>query len=157
MYKIIGIFNSIEIFFRVNINRFKIFKKLWKYYLYDFELSDAIFNINMELFKNFYENGGIDHIDWDTKKADREARAMMGEIYNYYFERKSSLNESEILSEEFWKSKRKCSRDLNTMLTKDTEEERELLKHMWQIERYIYEQDQKFLVKLAKINKYLSV
>ena len=79
-------------------------------------------------------------------------------IYNYYFERKSSLNEIEILSDEFWKSKRKsCNRNLETMLSIDTYEEKELLNHMWKIEQYIYEQDQKFLVELAKINKYLTI
>lgn len=157
MYRFIAFFNKIDIFVRVNINRIKIFKKLWKHYQYDFDLSDAIFMIDMELFKNFYENGGIDYIDWDSTKVDKKARAVMGKIYNYYFERKASLEEVNMLSDEYWKSKHSWFGRYTDMLTENTKEEGDFLKHMWQIEQYIYEQDTKFLVELAKIHKYLSV
>jgi hypothetical protein len=51
---------------------------------YSFDIMDSIFKINMEMFKDFYENGGLEMVDWEYTEEHRNAKKKMDRIYFWY-------------------------------------------------------------------------
>jgi len=155
MRKIINFFNSIHIFFIVLVNRIKFFKKIWKCYSYPFDIYESLFDIDMELFKIFFEQSGIDDIvDWDHDAEHRKVRFNMGEIYEYYFERRDLKRDYDYLIKVPCDNKRRDGRD---MFDKNTPEERELYRMAFSISNHLENRDHEIMIKLMEIRKYLWV
>lgn len=154
MRKIINFFENIHIFFIVFVNRIKFFKKIWKYYSYSFDIYDSLFDINMELFKHFFENTNLDYIDWTYEEDSAKARFIMGEIYDYYFERIYLKKEYDKLISIPYENKIKDGRNISDKYTK---EENEFFERAYEIEDYLLKRDEEVMIQLMKIRKYLWV
>lgn len=153
MRKIINFFNNIHIFFIVIINRVKLFSKIWTCYSYPFDIYESIFDINIKMFKHFFENSGIDYYtDWQDDDDHIRARFIMGEIYDYYFERIDLKNDYDKLISIPCENKRKDGRKI---WDKCTKEEDEIYRIAFEIDDYLLKKDDEIMMKLMEIRKYL--
>jgi len=154
MRKIINFFDNIHIFFIIQVNRIKFFSKVWKCYSYPFDIYDSLFEINMELFKHFFEKGNLDYVDWNSDDGSIKARFIMGEIYDYYFERIDLKNDHDRLISIPCDNRRKDGRDI---FDKNTKEEDEMYRMAFEINDYMLKRDEEILIQLMKIRHYLWV
>jgi hypothetical protein len=109
----------------------------------------------MEMFKHFFENSNLDEwVDWEVDDEHMKARFIMGEIYDYYFERINLKNDHDRLISIPCDNKRKDGRNI---WDKNTKEEDEIYKEAFEINDYLLKRDEEVMIQLMKIRKYLWV
>jgi len=64
--------------------KIRLFSKLLKHYQAAWDITDTLFHFNFITFCEFYEEGGLDTVDWVWNEVDREAKAEMDYLYNWY-------------------------------------------------------------------------
>ena len=155
MRKIINFFDNIHIFFIIQVNRIRFFKKVWKCYSYPFDIYNSVFDMNMEMFKHFFENSDLDdNIAWQYDTKHMKVRFIMGEIYDYYFERINLKSDHDRLISIPCDNKRKDGRSI---WDKNTKEEDEMYRISFEIDDYLLKRDEEVMIQLMKIRKYLWV
>jgi hypothetical protein len=89
-------------FIRRRYYKIKLFWKSSKAFYAPWECLDMLVTFNFELLCDFYENGGIDTICWDSDEYHEQAKKDMDYLYNYWKkERQEKQDEIDYLLSEW--------------------------------------------------------
>lgn len=83
-YRIIYFYKDIRFFFKQTFYRLRLFSKLWKQYVAPWEIVESVLDFNMNLFCDFYRNGGINCIEWGSDESHFTAKKWFDKIYKYW-------------------------------------------------------------------------
>jgi hypothetical protein len=102
-YSLDSLYHRFSYPFRRVYYRLRLFKKFWKHYFASWDICDSFLGINMELFCDFYEHGGMDEVVWEDDWGIRDnIKLQMDEIYNWWkVERAKRLEEIDIVLDEW--------------------------------------------------------
>jgi hypothetical protein len=91
-------------FIRRRFYKIRLFWKASKAFYAPWECVDMLVTFNFELLCEFYENGGIDTINWDSDDYHKQAKNDMDNLYTYWKkERKEKQEEIDYLLDEWSK------------------------------------------------------
>lgn len=80
----------------------RLFWKASKAFYAPWECQDMLVAFNFELLCDFYENGGIDSINWEGTEYHLSAKKEMDYLYNYWkVERQEKLDQQEYILEQW--------------------------------------------------------
>lgn len=89
-------------FIRRRFYKIRLFWKASKAFYAPWECQDMLLTFNFELLCDFYENGGIDIIDWESEEFHSNAKKEIDYLYNYWkVERKEKQEENDYLLSEW--------------------------------------------------------
>lgn len=113
-YFIVRKCSDILSFFKVKINRTRLFSKFS--YSYPFDIVDDLPQMVFTIFKEFYEKGQIDIVDWNSDDEHIKIKQNMNNIYNYIVvERQKILNKIDLIDLQLSdiKFKSKCKKNIS--------------------------------------------
>src|SRR5271157_2693052 len=156
--------------YRKAIDKIRLFKKCWKYLCMPWESVQAAFHVPMEIFKEFYEGEFINAesiVDWTSIAQDRKAKRQMDEIYAYYtYQRDAIIGIGDVYLD-LWYSTIKWGWDydadeeeqvqpfINLKPGASKEQHDYYYKMHWKYETEVFNKDEKYLVMLSKLTKFL--
>ena len=140
--------------------KLRLFRKFWKSYFASRDIVDSMLEINMGLFCEFYDRGGIDKVDWEWEDSRIEVKSKMDEIYNWWkVERKKRLEEIDVILDTWgdhhvtwWKELHNGFREHCSATNKYADYLFELLS---QLESSLEKETEKYLVWLMEMRNYL--
>jgi len=169
--------------YRKAFYKIRLFKKCWKYLCMPWESVQAAFHVPMEIFKEFYEGEFINAesiVDWTSTAQDRKAKRQMDEIYTYYtYQRDAIIGIGDVYMnlwystyKSWWEDAEVESLPQEDLTEKDkkekwveykssvrpgyTQEQQDYYSKMhWKYETEVFDKDEKHLVMLSKLTKFL--
>jgi hypothetical protein len=158
-WRIVDFFNNIKYDIYHFPKRNKL-KRLFNHY-YSFDICEDITNINFTVFKDFYENGELDIIDWESDDHHSTAKKTMDSLYfyvNYFRPKYLKINEHLL---EKWDSDVDWGKDTDNegfsiMIFKNkTPENEKIIDTYHKIEDFLNKYDIIYLHKLIDIKNFL--
>lgn len=121
------------------IRRISVGFRLAKQFQYSFDVVDTIFDSCFFLFNEFYENGNIDMVNWNSDPSHIFAKKEMDHLY-FWFNvlRNKQLQKMEML----------CKRSIKNHRTSSYRKEIDVANN-------IYNKQQEMLERLIKIREYM--
>ena len=147
-------------------NRIKFFKKLWPTYFAAWDICETILDFNFELFCNFYEDGDLELVEWNSDKYHKNAKKWFDEIYKYWkIERPKLIEDCDNLLMEWSKHYKFWWEESNEIdengekyfeyKSEENEEAEELFKQHSELEQEIEKLDKKYLKKIIDLKDYM--
>jgi hypothetical protein len=131
---------------------------------YSFGIDEKITDINFAMFKDFYECGELNIVDWTWTAKHRRAKSEIDRIYFYvsYFRPKYMKIMDELLNKWFNATPHtKTQKGIHGFVEyvknqKDTDDYKTKIQALrWRMEEFIDTKDIEYLVRLMKIKDFL--
>lgn len=151
-----------KLFYKVKLwgHRIKVHTPIIKNY-WKFDMVEQIPFVLSTYFVDFYENGQLDLIDWDSDPEHKQARKDMTELYIWFKWWKPMLETfSGKMMDEYWeysgKPKNiKLENTLNWINKEKTEEEIQKWKYCIGLDNLIAEKNKYYMAKLVGMHEWL--
>jgi len=141
-------------YIKTRVKQFKM-KELFDNY-YSFDIIDDITEINFAMFKDFYENGGLDGVNWESDDYHSTAKKSMDRLYFYinYLKPKGRKLYEKLLDK--WATCNIVSiTKQGIKFREQTEQEHKIFDVMQNLENFLFDKDEEYLHLLVSIRKYL--
>jgi len=152
----------IKIFYKIKrlYRKLNFFKKLWYNYFAAWDIINPIVEFNFLLFKEFYEKGGLNIVDWNSDENHKLIKLEIDEIHNYITKVRPEriIQIDEILS--VWsKHSKHWTEEINEKYVEwkcaSTKQSDYYFDMYHNLERILEVEDEKYLTMIIEIRNYL--